>query len=394
MRLTYLLFLVLITFSCGSSDSNLYEIDPRDWVENKITLSDIADDIKYYPLDNSILFTNFEYVITPKFLYISAKGIGILKFDREGRLITKIGSRGRGPDEFWYGMDFTVDEKSGNVFVLDPSKVKVYSQSGIFLRDILLKQYLGGFRGSEIEIYNSLLFFPDYLPTGDSKYSWVFLDTLGNLVAKKENSVPSFQANTVPRGSIYIFENKLFIFNYINDTIFSISPDLSYQGTYLFAQGDHRWPRTRIETNTQSEFISQMFKLFKPGTMFETKHFIVLEFSYLDRGAISLIDKKTKKIFLALKYEETIGSWVKSKACIINDLDGGMPLSDIKYYSENGEEFITTLINPFDLKVYLTSDEFKNTVPKYPEKKKELEKLANSLKETDNPVLMIVRLKK
>jgi hypothetical protein len=137
-----------------------------------------------------------------------------------------------------------------------------------------------------------------------------------------------------------------------------------------------------------------MFKLFKPGTMFETKHFIVLEFSYLDRGAISLIDKKTKKIFLALKYEETIGSWVKSKACIINDLDGGMPLSDIKYYSENGEEFITTLINPFDLKVYLTSDEFKNTVPKYPEKKKELEKLANSLKETDNPVLMIVRLKK
>ena len=33
-------------------------------------------------------------------------------------------------------------------------------------------------------------------------------------------------------------------------------------------------------------------------------------------------------------------------------------------------------------------------VPKYPEKKKELEKLANSLKETDNQILMIVRLKK
>ena len=36
----------------------------------------------------------------------------------------------------------------------------------------------------------------------------------------------------------------------------------------------------------------------------------------------------------------------------------------------------------------------KTLLPKYPEKKKELEKLANSLKETDNPVLIIVRLKK
>jgi hypothetical protein len=204
MRLTYLLFLVLITFSCGSSDSNLYEIDPRDWVENKITLSDIADDIKYYPLDNSILFTNFEYVITPKFLYISAKGIGILKFDREGRLITKIGSRGRGPDEFWYGMDFTVDEKSGNVFVLDPSKVKVYSQSGIFLRDILLKQYLGGFRGSEIEIYNSLLFFPDYLPTGDSKYSWVFLTHWVIWLLRRRTQFPPFRL-ILYQGAVFIY---------------------------------------------------------------------------------------------------------------------------------------------------------------------------------------------
>jgi hypothetical protein len=42
----------------------------------------------------------------------------------------------------------------------------------------------------------------------------------------------------------------------------------------------------------------------------------------------------------------------------------------------------------------LTKKEFKNSAPKYPEKKKELEKLANSLKETDNPVLKLVRLKK
>lgn len=36
---------------------------------------------------------------------------------------------------------------------------------------------------------------------------------------------------------------------------------------------------------------------------------------------------------------------------------------------------------------------FKTSTPKFPEKKKELEKLAYSLDENDNPVLMFVKLK-
>lgn len=394
MKPTYILFLILIISSCNTSDDNLYKIDPRTFIENKISLSDIADDIKYIPLDNNIPFINFKYVITPNALYVAAKGIGILRFDWEGRLIKVIGNRGRGPGEFWYGMAFTIDDITGNVFVLDPGIVKVYSPSGIFLRDILLKEYAGGYGFRDLEIYNSLLFFPDYLPRGDSKYSWVFLDTLGHLVAKKENSVPPFQPNIEMEGSIYRFENKLFYYNYFNDTIFSISPDLSNSGAYLFAQGDHRWPKERLETNLESQFNSKLYKLFRPARMFETKHYIFLEYAYLDKWAICLIDKKTKKTFLALKYEEIPGSIVKSKACIVNDIDGGLPLSEIKYYFENNEEYFTTLINPFDLIKYISSDEFKILTPKYPEKKKELERLANSLKETDNPVLMMVRLKK
>jgi hypothetical protein len=51
-------------------------------------------------------------------------------------------------------------------------------------------------------------------------------------------------------------------------------------------------------------------------------------------------------------------------------------------------------IDAIKLKAHVTSETFLNSTPKYPEKKKELEKLANSLKETDNPVLMLVKLKK
>jgi hypothetical protein len=128
--------------------------------------------------------------------------------------------------------------------------------------------------------------------------------------------------------------------------------------------------------------------------MFETDKYIVLQYSYLERSAICFIDKRSKKTCLAMKYEIVPESFSKTIPNLYNDLDGGMPLMDVRYYSEKDEEYITTLINPSELKTYLSSPAFRESVPKYPEKKKELELLANSLKETDNPVLMMVRLKK
>ena len=393
MKLIYVLSIILSLISCKTSENKLLQIAPGTFTDNKITLSDIADDITYIPMDNSIPFVSFKYVITSNSFYFAAKGIGILQFNREGKLIKKIGSRGRGPGEFWYGMTFTVDELTGNVFVQDPGKIKIYSKSGIFLQDISLSEYSGGNGFLDVEIYNSLLFFPNDLAAGASNLNWVFLDTLGNFIKKKENSVPPFQSNLEMNCGIYKYKNNLCYYNYYNDTIFSISPDLSYNAAYLFAQGDHRWPGARIEFHSQAEFSSKLFKLFTPGTMFETDKFIVLQYSYLDKSVLSFTDKKTKKTYLSMKYENIPNSFSKTLPSLYNDLDAGMPLMDIRYYSEGDKEYITTLINPSDLKKFVTSPEFKGSVPKYPEKKKELELLANGLKETDNPVLVFMRLK-
>ena len=79
---------------------------------------------------------------------------------------------------------------------------------------------------------------------------------------------------------------------------------------------------------------------------------------------------------------------------IVNDLDAGPMFVPEGFYSENGIEYMYELIGSYKIKTIIESDEFKNSTPKYLEKKKELEKLANNLKETDNPILMIVRLKK
>lgn len=390
----YLLLTILIVSSCKSTNDSIYKIDPRTFVQNKVTLSTIADDIKYYPLDNSIPFTYFKYIISPNSLYIAAKGIGILKFNREGKLLKRIGNKGRGPGEFLYGMNFVVDERSGNIYLLDPKKIKVYSQSGRFLKDLPYDSYITSHTMPlDIEINNSFLFLPDFVMEGDSKYNWVFIDTLGNLVSQKENSVPHFQTKYGRPGTIYKFDSKIFYYNYYNDTIFSINPDLSNKAMYLFAQGDHRWPRLSTSNISFQEFASKTSGLFLPLRMFETKRFIVIRYYYLHKATIALIDKKTKKTFLSVENDKS-GNSENSGFSLINDLDGGMPLNYLDYYTENDEEYITTLINPFYLKTYISSDEFKRSIPKYPEKKKDLEILAGGFNNTDNPILVMIRLKK
>ena len=76
---------------------------------------------------------------------------------------------------------------------------------------------------------------------------------------------------------------------------------------------------------------------------------------------------------------------------LINDLDGG---PNIWPKTTKDDNTLVAWIDAIRLKNHVASDAFKNSKPKYPEKKKELERLANSLKETDNPILILVRLKK
>jgi hypothetical protein len=133
----------------------------------------------------------------------------------------------------------------------------------------------------------------------------------------------------------------------------------------------------------------KMKSFFRPMSMFETNHFVFLRYAFRDKeSSILMIDKKTK---------ETYQGYVENySACIENDFDGGLHFMRIAYpfsYYTDDHEYIITLINPIELKAHVASQAFKGSTPKYPEKKKELERLANSLDENDNPVLMLAKLK-
>ncbi len=351
-----------------------------------ITLSGIADDIKYIPMDDTIPFEGIYSVeITPKNIFISMQYVGIVKYDREGNFEKVIARKGRGPGELLYGHTFVVDEGSKKVYVTDRHKVLVYTIEGTHLRDIATNDYFA-IAANDIELSGSKLYLCDFGWDAEFKYHWVFLDTIGKLVSAKTTSDHS--TGHVPGGFCYKFDGDIYYSNILNDTVFSVSPDLRWRAAFLFSRGEYRWP-----VDYEFPSFKDAAQYFRPLQMFETNRFVFLLWRYMDKTAYLITDKTTKKAYQA--YKEMKSGMVNYMPAIPNDLDCGLfPVYDnVDYYSENGDEYITYFVSPYELKSHVSGDDFQNSIPKYPEKKKDLEKFANSLEETDNPVLVMVRLK-
>ena len=386
MKLKHFIILLILTVSCKPENKELIKFDPTGPTENEISLIEIADDIYYIPLDNTypigLIYDKIKFINNS--IYLSAQNTGVLEFNREGKLLRKIGSFGRGPGEYTYCYSFTVDDKTETIYIQDGGNIiKVFSKTGLFLRSFSLSEY--GDMIDAIESYNSMLFTSFSIQYENARYEWIVFDTLGKVIKKKERTSPKFRSNA-GSGDAYKYENALTYWNNYTDTVFSILPDLNQKASFIISPGEHSLPKSGITAETMSAYM--WFR-----QIFESSRFIFISYFFpLKKYAFVLIDKNNTKPF-SVNLKSNDGRTTLTDG-IINDLDGGIRFIPRSYFMENGREFFVGLINPYQIQSLVKSVEFKNATPKYSEKKKTLIKLADSLKETDNPILMIVRLKK
>lgn len=388
------LLLITISFllfnSCHHNNKNMskiFEFDPEVLTDNSITLNKIADEIVYVPLDTLIKIGSvYSYRLIDDFIYLSVKDVGILLYTRSGKFIKKIGNPGRGPGEYYHFMYFDVDPKSRYLYVIDRNIIKIYDSEGVYKNSVSINdQYL-----SYISYFNDKLIISDFNHYGISEYNWITLDTNGILIKKKENYIPPFKSTLPSHGGNYVFNNNLHYWNLYCDTIFSIRPDLSYTVSFIIKEGKFRWPKSNIKVAPTESFRSYLLNHLFISLILETKQFIILRYTYKNI-MIVLLDKFSKKSYMTYLYNHE-GS-VELYGGILNDIDGGVPFKPEVYLYENEYEYLVELIYPYTIKKHIQSIDFKNSSPKYPEKKKDFQKLADNMKETDNPVLVLVRLK-
>ena len=373
--------LFLISSCSTNKEPETIILNPLNAIEGEVFLSDFTDDLTYIPLDNEILFQHPNRIEAAENHFIIATYPGsILSFDRRGNLIAEIGSRGRGPGEYQYGMHFTLDSENELVYIYDRHKIITYAFSGLYIREFSMSQYEGNFW--DIYYEDGKILLAGTLLYGSSKYDWLILDTLGNQYSYKPSSIENFKTGYPGVSGFFNIKDRLHYWNNFNDTIFILQDSL-YLSAMSFSPGDFKLPKTDIS--------GENFRLyFGLQNIIGTSEYLFLSF-YLDNHLQSGFIKKGEELLTTIGRTDSYSGF--DTPGIYNDIDNGLTFTPFYNYFENNDEYLIGWFHAYKLVNHVESEAFKTSTPKYPEKKKQLKELAASLDENDNPVLMLVKLK-
>jgi hypothetical protein len=381
------LFFNLVLASCmipKNAECQVYTFDLKNLPKKStVKLSEIGTtEISYVPLETSpqSLIPQIRKVFFSKSYFLTQSSADINMFRYDGSFVTKIGTIGRGPNEFTMAHDVDIDPKDESIYIADGSQQKflVFDKNGKIVRTF--KSPLSGVINFKLTEDGILCYFPNHM--GIVENSYILIDPTGKTIKNFTNKYP--WKRTVPN-VVYTSENLFYRSNgellkkeIYSDTIYSYK-NKSFEPHLIVEVGKLRLTAAKREEN-DALFVMKNF--LTPVNLFEFGNNVYYEF-YIDNNGrtegLSFIGSKTGNLKVLFGSEG-----------ILNDIDAG-PAILPKTVSDNST--IIGWIDALKLKQYIVSDEFKISKPKYPEKKKELEKLALKLKETDNPVLIMVKIK-
>ncbi len=409
MNRVFVLFLIVIFYSCDrKSDNNINgdsitRIDLLTEPESTIKkLSEIATTVEYIPLqttENSFI-TSFVLKIVNKddriYIQNSQMRNEILCFNRDGKFLFKLQNSGRGPEEYTFISDFDVssDNKSLTILSVIDHKLLFYgiSDTGFaFHRSIKLGDPVPDNIGLVPETDNIFLAIGPW--RGDAPTLSLLINSVVDTIHFKQNcykykNVKKIGSRSRDELLTYSIGNRVCFKEVFRDTVFCVdAKDNSFKPRIIFdSHGTLITPEMRggsepVGKNTI--FISSIF---------ETPRYVIYYRSHLRNMIFDKINKVKYELNIK-NVNETIAntSFETPKTVLIDDLSGGpdfhMNINLWNILCSNGKLF--SLVDAITLKNYIASGDF-NNVKVSDSKKAELKKLADSLIETDNPVLVMV----
>ncbi len=410
MRIKLLIFLLIILYSCGNRStketSNLgsaIKIDllsePRSTVKK---LSDFAVNVEYVPLQTTENSMIGEFVLkivnVDKRIYIQNSGIKseILCFDIDGKFLYKIEKKGRGPEEYISVEDFDISSDNKLIAILSFGRLLFYgiSDTGfVFHRSINLKDP-SPVRVNLIPGTNKA--FLAIAPwRGTEPTLSLLINTVGDTMHFKPNS---YQYKMVRKENFRAL-NEVLVYSAMNAVCFR--EEFSDTVFYVDAEDNSFKPRIIIDSHgtlTTPEMRGGSEKGDKDNNfianLFETSRYVFYYYGTTEKRDRIIFDKKTKTKYKLDSdfFTETIAGIERQseKTKLKDDLGGGpdFNVEFMRFYCSGDKLF--SFINAMTVKKYVAGENFKDAQVRGPKKKEELIKLADSLNETDNPLLIIV----
>jgi hypothetical protein len=395
----YLVLCFLIILSCRqintvrnydnktkSANDLPYLIDIKNSFKNfkSVPLSSIVRELEYIPLETtpaSILRIIDHVALSDSFIFVNDH-TKLLQFDKQGKFIRQIGSKGRGPAEYLYINDFCIGKDNKNIYILNAGNILEYNFNGLFIRSITVERNSTRFVLSDT---NKIMLYPFNLPGNmiERSYSWYLTDLNGINILKIPNYFKRVHSPgmLIREAPLYSFDNNFHFMEYGIDTLYFIR-NSKPEPYAIFNLGNMKMDHDlAISASDRTDILKRLEQKLRISSILENTEYLFfrLNWGYSDSSICAIFNKKT-----------LTATFLKENG-FSNDIDGG--LTFWPEYLLN-DSILVDCKDPFD---FLKNSNRTNKIKvkdKNAEKLNPFGTLINNLTETSNPVLIVCRMKK
>ena len=412
-KLLFLLCMIFNLISC-SNEKSLKTYPIIDVVNNlgnyqKVYCSDIFSSIELIPLETSeaclLDIVPYPTLLFKDGLIFMSGNHRLYAFDRTGKFLNQIGERGQGPGEYQYTSDVFFDSDKLSIYIEDMHKIIEYDFTGKYIRSFPIP-IIDGEPLSICSYVGDNVFIGEIQYNGKNKYKYFLFNQYGDTIKCFPNHiffdrVRPFASNFGVAKAPMRVNNLLFLKDNVNDTIYVLS-DSTLQPAFVFGLGKYTFPKEYLENHEKFQLLQNaitfttimgmpnyfFYRTVLPESFSGPKskpvyNYITNQYSSSDRAVYGLYNIK-KNTNILLDSDEYL------QKGFINDINGGLSIIPRFYVGNN---IVVDVWYPEEMKEMLTEEYFANQKIKDSHAHQKLKEILKNLKEDDNPVVVVAKLK-
>jgi len=426
-KIIFLFYIAIILVNCSDKkpvgDYSVIDVIGNIGKYQKVFCSELFSSIELVILEtsdkcligesNSVVFLNDSLIIvkdiksnlsgiltSPNRSGILVSNMNLYAFNRSGIFKNEIGKTGQGPSDYNSVGDVFINKDLFNIYVSDQTKILEYEFNGNFIR-AFQRPEIENFFSNRFGYVGEKLFVGQINYSEKNKFKYFLFDQNGDTIKTFPNHIffDKVDLDNIPfvdaLNPIRV-DNLLYLKDYVNDTLYALI-NKNLHPAYVFSFTD-KFGYSYQQTLSSKNIIKIITLVGMPNHLFyqiqvpdifprpKSKpeyNSIINQYRQNDGFIYGIYDNK-KNINTLLDTDEYF------QKGFINDINGGLPFIP-RYYA--GNNIVTDVWNPYDMIEMLTEDYFSKQTIKDQQAHQKLKELLKILKEDDNPVVVVAKLK-